>query len=132
MSVDEVSGLRAMLRAYRERMWDLDVVERAETVVRDHRKQQLSQALEETLAQLDTAAKAATDAHAGTDVVAMIEAEQELCAAQHSAQSLLRRHLDESRAADQIQAAYSAHRREVAQRIKSIEIMLARQRITGL
>jgi hypothetical protein len=121
-----------MLRAYRERMWDLDVVERAESVVRDCRRQQVTQALEETLAQLDAAAQAATDAHAGTDVAAMIDAEQQLCAAQHAAQKLLRRHLDETRAADQIHAAYNAHRHEVSQRIKSIEIMLARQRITGL
>jgi hypothetical protein len=127
--VDEVSGLQAMLRAYRERMWDLDVVERAESVVRDYRRQQLSQALDETLTHLDAAARAATEAHAGTDVAAMIDAEQKLCAAQHAAQKLLRRHLDETRAADQVQAAYSAHRREVIQRIKSIEIMLSRQRI---
>ncbi|GIH01997.1 hypothetical protein Rhe02_00640 [Rhizocola hellebori] len=121
-----------MLRAYRERMWDLDVVERAEAIVRESRRQQVSQALEETLTRLDEAVQAANNAHDGTDVVAMIDAEQQLCAAQHVAQTLLRRHLDETRAADQVQAAYSAHRNEVSQRIKSIEIMLARQRITGL
>ncbi len=121
-----------MLRAYRERMWDLDVVERAESVVRDFRHQQLTQALEDTLAQLDIAAQAANDAHSGSDVVAMMHAEQQLCAVQHVAQTLLKQHMNESRAADQVHAAYSAHRHEVTQRISSIEIMLARQRITGL
>jgi hypothetical protein len=121
-----------MLRAYRERRWDLDVVERAEAVVRNLRQQQLTQALENTQARLDAVTQAVNDAHRGSNVVAMLEAEQRLCTAQHMAQKLLRRHLEESRAAEEVHAAYSAHRREVTERINPIEIMLARQRITGL
>lgn len=129
MSVDEVNGLGEMLRAYRERMWDLDVVERAEAVVRDFRQQQLTAALEDALAQLDASAAAASEAHRGSDVVAMMEAEQRLCAVQQVAQTLLRRHMSESRAADHIHAQYNAARQDIAQRVKAIEIMLARQRL---
>ena len=118
-----------MLRAYRERMWDLDVVERAEAVVRDFRQQQLTAALEDTFAELDSTAQQVSDAHRGRDVVAMMEAEQRLCTVQQAAQTLLQRHMNESQAADQVHAQYTAARHEVTQRIKAIEIMLARQRL---
>jgi hypothetical protein len=131
MSVDEMNGLQAMLRAYHECMWDLDVVERAEAIVRDLRHYQLTQALEDTLAQLDNTAKAAATAHDGSDIVAMMEAEQRLCAIQHVAQTLLRRHMSESRAADDVHAEYAARRRELARRIESIEILMSRQRLAG-
>jgi hypothetical protein len=120
-----------MLRIYRTQMWDLDVVERAEAIVRDFRQRQLTHALEDTLAQLDIAARATSEARAGSDVVAIMDAEQKLCAVQNTAQTLLRRHMAELRAGEQVHAAYNAARREVTHRIKAVEIMLARQRITG-
>lgn len=131
VSSNKVNALQTTLALYRARLSELDVIEVAESTVRERHHEMRRRELAQALVDVDLATEEATDARSGTDLVAIMEAEQRLCAAQHAADTRLRVHIASSRRGEQAQAAYATARLEVIQRVKTVQMVLARQRLSG-
>ncbi len=115
---DDIDVLRSELAAERRQLDALEAVELAESLVRRAYSNHLQYDLYDTWRQLDAAIDLVTRVRAGDDLIAILDAEQGLCAVQRQAQviqALHERHLQAAASTDQ---AYKATRRRALQRIE--------------
>lgn len=117
MSTDDLVARRAELAARWRQLWQLDVVEQAECMVRDLSEHLLLDQVDILLRELDAAAGTLALLRSADDLTAICAAEERLCALQRHADTMLQQLHQHRGAIAEAQNAYITSRWQLQQLI---------------
>ncbi|HCU49575.1 MAG TPA: hypothetical protein DGG94_07210, partial [Micromonosporaceae bacterium] len=89
MPADALNALQIALCSNQRQLANLDLIEQAETLLRDAYSRLLEANVDSVLRQLDIRTEHVASVRAGNDLIAIVESEQSLCGLQHLADAAL-------------------------------------------
>lgn len=120
MPADALNAFHIALCSNQRQLANLDLVEQAETLIRDAYSRLLEANVDCVLRQLDTRTEHVASVRAGNDLIAIVESEQSLCGLQHLADAALTRLTRHAEASRQANSGYRTARQATLQRIGAI------------
>ncbi|HCT77475.1 MAG TPA: hypothetical protein DGT23_12950 [Micromonosporaceae bacterium] len=124
MPADALNALQIALCSNQRQLANLDLIEQAETLLRDAYSRLLEANVDSVLRQLDIRTEHVASVRAGNDLIAIVESEQSLCGLQHLADAALTRHTRHAEASRQAIAEYQTARQAILKRIEAIRVAI--------
>jgi hypothetical protein len=122
----DIARLRAQLARQRYALWQLDVVEAAEHLVRSHHRRLLDDELADLRQQVVQAQRALTLAREGDDLNFIIAAEEHLCRIQRQATVVQRQSREQDVAAAKVRTTYLTERQHLVELVNRLQHLLLR------